>query len=86
MLPVPAADCQHEIRRLTNGWRLALVYNLIHSGQDELPAAVDYSPAIRAMEQAVAAWQQDEKRPKFLVHMLEHKWGLEDQLAESMLA
>ena len=41
------ADCQHELHAVTKGYRLCLVYNLIHSGSGHCPAPVSNTQLVR---------------------------------------
>ena len=50
------ADCQHEVCAVTKGYRLCLVYNLIHVGSGHCPAPVDDTVLVRRTVDAVKEW------------------------------
>eukprot|EP01116_Phalansterium_solitarium_P014054 TRINITY_DN3157_c0_g1_i1.p1 TRINITY_DN3157_c0_g1~~TRINITY_DN3157_c0_g1_i1.p1 ORF type:complete len:414 (+),score=135.65 TRINITY_DN3157_c0_g1_i1:99-1340(+) len=66
------ADCQHELRPVTKGYRLALIYNLVMIGGAP-PGPADLSAALRLVLAAVTAWK-NEGGPKKLVYVLEHQY------------
>ena len=70
------ADCKHEIRPVTSGHRLALVYNLVQTGGGA--AAGTFSPAANfaRLDGALSKWELDEQGPKKLVHVLQHRSAL----------
>lgn len=43
------ADCEHEIEKVTSGYRLALVYNLVYTGHGIVPAPPDYDQLVDQM-------------------------------------
>lgn len=66
------ADCRHELRPLTAGVRLALVFNLCRDGALGAPARAD---AVRDVARALRGWKREA-----LVWVLEHRYteaGLE---------
>ena len=66
------ADCEHEIRPVTSGHRLALVYNLILSDARELVAPGDQAATF--MKEAIQNWEQVEYSVDKLVYMLDHRY------------
>ena len=50
------ADCQHELCAVTKGYRLCLVYNLIHVGSGHCPAPIDDSVLVKRAVDAMKGW------------------------------
>ena len=71
------ADCQHEVEKVTKGYRLCLIYNLIYRGRDECPAPADNQKQVSAIVSAVTKWQEDiesDDCPDMMTYLLEHKY------------
>lgn len=73
------ADCKHEVRPVTAGYRLTLIYNLIRTGAGNLPKPADYSEEQQQASELLHAWanakqQGDESLPEKLIYPLEHAY------------
>jgi len=71
------ADCQHEIKPITNGYRLCLIYNLLYGDIEECPTPADNQKQVSAIVSAMTAWNEDatsKSCPKMMTYMLEHKY------------
>ncbi|MDZ5460530.1 2OG-Fe(II) oxygenase [Azohydromonas lata] len=73
------ADCVHEVRPVTSGCRLVLVYNLVHEGRGRLPQPPDYEAETQRIAALLAAWGagewgSDDEAPAKLVYPLEHAY------------
>ena len=69
------ADCQHELCSVTKGYRLCLVYNLIHVGSGHCPAPIDNTVLVRRTVSALKGWAaQPSKYKPMVVIPLEHKY------------
>ena len=68
------ADCRHELRPVTSGLRLCLIYNLVHSGSTLAPSPADHSQAVARVVQAVKSWNDDSDAPTKLVYVLQHEY------------
>ena len=71
------ADCQHEIKPVTKGYRLCLIYNLLYRGVDVCPAPADNQKQVSAIVSAMTAWNEDavsEDCPELMTFMLEHQY------------
>ena len=71
------ADCQHEVKKVTEGYRLCLIYNLMYQGLDECPAPADNQKEVSAVVSAMKKWQEDiesEDCPDMMTYLLEHKY------------
>ena len=71
------ADCQHEVEKVTKGYRLCLIYNLIYQGLDEYPAPADNQEQVSAIISAMKKWGEDvgsDDCPEMMTYLLEHKY------------
>ena len=73
------ADCRHEVRPVTTGYRLTLIYNLIRTGKGPLPNPADYSQEQKQVAKLLHSWarvkQQGEAQlPEKLIYPLEHAY------------
>ena len=71
------ADCQHEVEKVTKGYRLCLIYNLMYRGLDECPAPADNQKQVSAIVSAMKEWGEDiesEDCPYMMTYLLEHKY------------
>ena len=71
------ADCQHEIKPVTKGYRLCLIYNLVYRGSDNCPSPADNQQIISAVVASMKEWSKDippEKNPQLMTYLLEHKY------------
>jgi len=65
------ADCKHELKKVTSGHRVCLVYNLVKTGSGRQPRAVDNSSLLERMKVAARNWG-DQYDGNKLVLMTEH--------------
>lgn|GEM_PF-126334 len=68
------ADCEHEVRPVTRGHRVCLVYNLVHPTRSRAPAPPDHRPAITAAADLLRPWAASDQLPRKLVYLLEHHY------------
>ena len=70
------ADCTHEVRPVTEGHRLSLVFNLcLRPGDDESPReAPDYTAQVRDLAERLTEWSALGGTDK-LVWLLEHEYS-----------
>ena len=68
------ADCEHEVRPVTEGYRLSLVFNLcLRPGDTDTPrTAPDYDQQVDRLAKRLAAWRQDGAEK--LAWVLEHEY------------
>jgi predicted 2-oxoglutarate/Fe(II)-dependent dioxygenase YbiX len=57
------ADCVHEVRPVTAGYRLVLVYNLVRRGRGRLPSAPDYASQEDEVVTALEQWTEALRSP-----------------------
>lgn len=66
------ADCVHEVRPITRGCRLALIYNLVRTGKGALPTPPAYADETDALAECLFGWDDD--GPDRLVLPLDHAY------------
>ena len=52
-------DCQHEVKPVTKGYRLCLMYNLLYAGVNEYSAPADNQKLVSNIVSAMHDWNQD---------------------------
>lgn len=92
------ADCEHEVKPVTSGYRLALVYNVtVHGKRAPVPPAIS-QPAVELVASGLAKWARQMAVPscasreggntapphKYVLFLLEHQYT-EADLAPSRL-
>jgi len=76
------ADCRHEVLPIAEGYRLALIYNLVRRGAGPVPAPPDYAQTQEQITALLRAWAErtagadDPPAPDKLVYPLEHAYTL----------
>jgi hypothetical protein len=68
------ADCVHEVRPVTSGYRLTLVYNLRFLGKRRPLAAPDYRAEQSKVAEVLRNWANGSDEPDKLVLPLEHAY------------
>ena len=71
------ADCQHELKKVTKGYRLCLIYNLLYTGSGSPPAPVENGFIIGQLVTAMKQWNDEathNKGPAMMAYILEHKY------------
>jgi len=71
------ADCKHELRPVTDGWRLALVYNLVLQSCPSslsLPSAEDLTSQAKQFCRLAEQWPISSGRKICRGYLLEHKY------------
>ena len=70
------ADCQHEIKPVTKGYRLCLVYNLVYTGPGDSPAPSDNQKVVSKFVSSMKEWTEaaDAEYP-LMAYMLQHKYS-----------
>lgn len=71
------ADCWHEVRPITGGCRLALIYNLVRPGRGERPQPPAHDDEVDEVVTLLERWRCDlaagsTQVPKKLIYPLEH--------------
>jgi predicted 2-oxoglutarate/Fe(II)-dependent dioxygenase YbiX len=68
------ADCVHQVRPVTTGYRLTLVYNLRFLDKRCLPEAPDYREVEGRVAELLGSWTGAEGEPDKLILPLEHAY------------
>jgi hypothetical protein len=68
------ADCVHEVRPITAGCRLALVYSLRFLGKKRPPQPPDYRTERRRIEELLRLWTEATDEADKLILPLEHAY------------
>jgi hypothetical protein len=68
------ADCVHEVRPVTSGFRVCLVYNLRFVDRSRPPKAPDYRGVEARATEALRDWADAEDEPDKLILPLEHAY------------
>ena len=71
------ADCTHEVRPVTGGHRLSLVFNVcVRAGDSDTPReAPDYSEQVDEIAKRLVEWRHTEDAADKLVWLLEHEYS-----------
>jgi hypothetical protein len=67
------ADCQHEIKEVTSGYRICLVYNLVYAGPNAIEVK-DQGIIMSKLKQLCNDWEKDNSVSK-MIYMLEHQYS-----------
>ena len=71
------ADCEHELREVTSGYRLCLVYNLVYKGKGAQPVPADNRVHIKKAVACMREWDahsSDSDAPEKVAFVLEHQY------------
>lgn len=73
------ADCVHEVRPVTSGCRLTLVYNLLRQDRSRLPEPPNYDAEQAQLAKLLCQWSAaklspDDESPEKLIYPLEHAY------------
>ncbi|KAL4458137.1 hypothetical protein ABPG75_013002 [Micractinium tetrahymenae] len=80
------ADCEHEVKPVTSGARLVLVYNLVHKGAGPAPPKLaEGSPAVAKLVQLAHGWGADSTGLMRLCWVFDHSYS-EESLRERGMA
>ncbi len=71
------ADCEHEVKKVRSGHRIALVFNLLiePEGNEKLLAAPDYTNEVDAICTELQTWCKSENATNKLIWILEHEYS-----------
>jgi hypothetical protein len=70
------ADCEHEVRPITSGHRVCLIYNLVQQTKPgrNLPTAPDHREAIARSAELLREWAKQADGPQKIAYLLEHHY------------
>ena len=71
------ADCLHEVKPVTDGYRLCLIYNLIWKGSpNDAPTPPDHQFVINKINSILKEWENSTTNsPKLMASLLEHQYS-----------
>ncbi len=79
-------DCQHEVKPITNGYCLCLVYNLVHH-DCTYPLPPDNQKLVSTIASSMKEWSESSDsalHPLMMAYMLEHKYSEADLSFKSL--
>ncbi len=70
------ADCEHEVRPITQGYRVCLIYNLIQKpgAKPVVLSTPDDRQAVAACARELEEWTKRDDAPEKIVYLLEHHY------------
>ena len=82
------ADCRHEVKPITSGYRLCLVYNLAIANRRKQLVLSERMGPIEAIDRAIQAWVQEAGGKPILTYLLDHSYSEQNLSlrANSMIA
>lgn len=69
------ADCYHEVKPVTAGYRLCLIYNLAITNREQQPDLGQQLGVMAEIEQAIQTWKADPDAAPILTYLLEHSYS-----------
>ena len=69
------ADCYHEVKPITAGYRLCLVYNLAITNRKKQPVLSQQMGPIEEIDHAIQAWSQETHDNPILTYLLDHSYS-----------
>lgn len=69
------ADCYHEVKPITAGYRLCLVYNLAITNRKKQPVLSQRMGPIEEIDHAIQAWRQEAHDNPILTYLLDHSYS-----------
>jgi len=68
------ADCYHEVKPITSGYRINLIYNLSIADRKKQPLLSEQSKVIEDIGSAIQKWKQENGENPILTYLLEHSY------------
>ncbi|KAK9813504.1 hypothetical protein WJX73_003015 [Symbiochloris irregularis] len=69
------ADCKHQLLPVQSGYRLALVYNLVHAANVPKPILRDRAETIAQIHSLAQQWDVPDDEPRCQVYVLDHQYS-----------
>jgi predicted 2-oxoglutarate/Fe(II)-dependent dioxygenase YbiX len=69
------ADCYHEVKPITAGYRLCVVYNLAITNRKKQPVLSQQMGPIEDIDHAIQAWSQETHNNSILTYLLDHSYS-----------
>jgi predicted 2-oxoglutarate/Fe(II)-dependent dioxygenase YbiX len=68
------ADCYHEVKPITSGYRICLIYNLAIADRKKKPLLSQQSKVIEDIGRAIQKWVRENSENPILTYLLEHSY------------
>ena len=68
-------DVEHEVKRITSGYRLALSFNLVHTTRSLRPALPTQSNTAHRLREVLTSWRDEDGGPSKIIYLLNHKYS-----------
>jgi len=68
------ADCFHEVKPITSGYRVCLIYNLSISNRAEQPRLSKQLEVVKEVGRCIKQWQKKKTEQPILTYLLEHDY------------
>lgn len=78
------ADCYHEVKPITSGYRICLIYNLAITNRKEQPDLAQQLGVMRDVEQVIQTWKENPGEVPISTYLLDHSYS-EQNLSMSNL-
>lgn len=72
------ADCYHEVKPVTSGYRLCLIYNLAITNRKQQPDLTEQLGVIAEVEQVIQAWKETPDASPMLSYLLDHSYSVQN--------
>lgn len=69
------ADCYHEVKPITSGYRICLIYNLAIAERKKQPLLSQQSKIFEDIGNAIQRWTQKNNENPILTYLLEHSYS-----------
>jgi predicted 2-oxoglutarate/Fe(II)-dependent dioxygenase YbiX len=69
------ADCYHEVKPITSGYRICLIYNLAIADRKKQPLLSQQSKVFEDIGNAIQKWTQENSENPILTYLLEHSYS-----------
>src|SRR5215831_1368120 len=67
------ANCYHEVKPITSGYRLCVVYNLAIANRKKQPVLSERMGPIEEIDHAIQAWRREARDKPILTYVLDHR-------------
>ncbi|MCP5099641.1 MAG: 2OG-Fe(II) oxygenase, partial [Chloroflexi bacterium] len=68
------ADCYHEVKPVTSGYRINLIYNLSIANREKKPLLSEQSKVIEDIGSAIQKWKQENSENPILTYLLKYSY------------
>ena len=72
------ADCYHEVKPVTSGYRICLIYNLAIANRQVQPLLSQQLKIVEDVSNAIQKWTRENKENPILTYLLEHDYSEEN--------